>query len=133
MELIVIFFVNAIAYKKRFSSPIFQRQPEGSRAIAAIFLFGIPRPQLELCDLRCSSLLAQPNTNSSSKSLVCLFVFFNERCVPVMHPFGSGMQTIPSLVPILSLEVPCHYFLMFIFHSGRHWSGLARLIMPENL
>lgn len=59
MELIVIFFVNAIAYKKRFSSPIFQRQPEGSRAIAAILLFGIPRPRLELRDLRCSSLLAR--------------------------------------------------------------------------
>lgn len=56
MELIVIFFVNAIAYKKRFSSPIFQRQPEGFLAIAAILSFGIPRPQLELCDLRCSSL-----------------------------------------------------------------------------
>lgn len=34
MELIAIFFVNAIACKKRFCSPIFQFQPEGSCAIS---------------------------------------------------------------------------------------------------
>lgn len=42
MELIAIFFVNAIAQKKRFCSPIFQFQPEGSEAISTSLSFGIP-------------------------------------------------------------------------------------------
>lgn len=42
MELIAIFFVNAIACKKRFCSPIFQFQPEGPRAISTSLWFGIP-------------------------------------------------------------------------------------------
>lgn len=56
MELIAIFFVNAIAYKKRFSSPIFQFQPEGSCAITTILSFGIPSPDLELSELCYNSL-----------------------------------------------------------------------------
>lgn len=92
MELIAIFFVNAIACKKRFCSPILQFQPEGSCAISSILWFGILSPHHKISELyRQSQRHRQERlmTTASEK-----WHFGKEWCVTVIIPFNSISQMI---------------------------------------
>lgn len=92
MELIAVFFVNAIACKKRFCSPIFQFQPEGSCAISTILSFGIPCPYQKLSELYHNSLWhSQPQLATIASEQ---WHFENEWCLTVIIPYSSVIQTI---------------------------------------